>query len=334
MSNQRHPEMDLPATCFAKAREFVLRQARPLEQALYALHFENGSVEAVLRELVAYQNPDGGFGHGSEPDLRTPDSSAIATSHRLQLLRELSGCSRAAPPACSGDRQQTRQRGDRAPRLQQMLSGALDYLRTTLDQQNHVWPIIPPTTNNAPHAPWWTTKDLAKSWNGFRLNPTAELVGYFFVFGTPEDEPLRQSVLRGVLDYLESKQPDMHELLCCVRLAGMVELPAVAQEKIKQTVLATVERDPAKWPKYGLRPLTVVKSPSSPYYAGLRDSVEANLDYLIGEQGEDGAWSPTWSWGGAFPEAWEEAKRDWQGVLTLDALKVLRVFGRIANGND
>jgi hypothetical protein len=61
----------------------------------------------------------------------------------------------------------------------------------------------------------------------------------------------------------------------------------------------------------------------------LREAVEANLDYLIGEQGGDGAWAPTWNWGGLFPEAWPQARRDWQGVLTLDALKVLRAFGRI-----
>jgi hypothetical protein len=260
----------------------------------------------VLRELAAYQNPDGGFGHASEPDLRTPDSSAIATSHRLQLLREL-GVDAGHP----------------------LVRGALEYLRATCDRREHVWPIIPPTANNAPHAPWWTTRDLARSWNGFRANPTAELAGYFFVFGTPADEPFRQTVLRGTLDFLSAKPPDMHELLCYVRLAEMVPLPAAAQGIITDRVLATVERDPAKWPKYGLRPLTVVKTPASPYYAELREAVEANLDYLIGEQSEDGAWAPTWNWGGMFPEAWQQARRDWQGVLTLDALRTLRAFGRI-----
>jgi hypothetical protein len=291
---------------FVKAGRFLLEQARPLERALFRFRFADGARADVLRELAAYQNPDGGFGHGSEPDLRTPDSSVIATSHRLQLLRELAVD--AGHP---------------------LVRGAMEYLRATCDPREHVWPIIPPTANDAPHAPWWTTKDLAKSWHGFRANPSAEISGYFFVFGTAADESLRQAALQRTLEFLAAQPPDMHELLCYVRLAEMVPLPVAAQRTITDRVLATVERDPAKWPKYGLRPLTVVKSPSSPYYALLREAVEANLDFLIAEQNADGSWHPTWTWGNAFPETWPAAKRDWQGVLTLDALKALRAFGRI-----
>jgi hypothetical protein len=39
---------------------------------------------------------------------------------------------------------------------------------------------------------------------------------------------------------------------------------------------------------------------------------------------------PNWSWGGLWPDAWEQAKRDWTGVMTLDNLLKLRAFGRIA----
>jgi hypothetical protein len=318
--------MKLAPEQFARAAKFLREQARPLERALFRFHFEGGARENALRELAAFQNPDGGFGHASEPDLRTPDSSAIATSHRLQLLRELLAGSGTAfrsatdlAPGGSGSTAAT------------MVCGAMEYLRTTRDRTNHVWPIIPPSANNAPHAPWWTTKDLAQSWRGFRANPTAEITGYFFQFGTAADESLRQAALRHTLDFLAAQPPDMHELLCYVRLAEMVPLPVTAQQTITDRVLATTERDPAQWPKYGLRPLTVVKSPASPYCAALREAVEANLDFLITEQNADGSWHPTWSWGNAFPETWPVAKRDWQGVLTLDALKVLRAFGRISD---
>lgn len=298
--------MNLSQPGFDRAAQFLMRSARPLEQALFRLHFGNGTAANVLRELTAFQNPDGGFGRALEMDLRTPDSSAIATTHALQTAREI---------GLAADHE--------------LIRRTLDYLRTTCDAGPHVWPIIPPTANNAPHAPWWTTQDLTKAWNGFRANPTAELAGYFFVFGAPADEPFRQAVLRGTLDFLAVHPPDMHELLCYVRLAEMVALPEAAQRTIADRVVATVERDPAKWPKYGLRPLTIVKSPASPYFAPLREAVEANLDYWIAEQKDDGAWHPAWTWGNAFPETWPVAKQEWQGVLTLDALKVLRAFGRM-----
>lgn len=299
--------MKFSQTNWNQAREFMRTQARPIEWASFQQQFEAGNVGAVLAELVKFQNPDGGFGHGSEPDLRTPDSSAIATSHRLQLMREL-----------------------KLPANHPMVCRAMDYLRATCDRQNYVWPIIPLTAGNAPHAPWWSTKDLAKSWNGFRANPTADIAGYLFVFGTPADEPLRQTVLRGVLDYLTTRPPDMHELLCYVRLAEMVPLPATAQDALRRAVYGMVEPDPAQWPKYGLRPLTVVQSPASPYYNELRAAVEANLDFLIGEQTVDGSWVPTWSWADDSPEAWLVAKREWQGILTLEALTRLQAFGRVA----
>ena len=55
-------------TAFEKARTFVYRNARPLDLAIWQYHFENGSKEAVMHALSAYQNPDGGFGHGLEAD--------------------------------------------------------------------------------------------------------------------------------------------------------------------------------------------------------------------------------------------------------------------------
>ncbi len=48
---------------FTKGREFVYRNARPLEMALWEFHFEHGSAEEVLKRLAFFQNEDGGFGH-------------------------------------------------------------------------------------------------------------------------------------------------------------------------------------------------------------------------------------------------------------------------------
>ena len=68
-----------------RARAFINTQGRPLERALYSYHFDDGSAEAVLAELGHYRNDDGGFGHGIEPDLQTPDSSVLGTTVALQI---------------------------------------------------------------------------------------------------------------------------------------------------------------------------------------------------------------------------------------------------------
>ena len=73
---------------FASAKTFLERHGWPLDQASFAAAFEAGNTSKVLTELRRYQNRDGGFGHGLEPDVRLTDSSVIATTIALQTLAE------------------------------------------------------------------------------------------------------------------------------------------------------------------------------------------------------------------------------------------------------
>jgi hypothetical protein len=100
--------------------------------------------------------------------------------------------------------------------------------------------------------------------------------------------------------------------------------------KLKRILDNTVERDPEQWKNYGLPPLAVIASPQSPFADGFTEVISQNLDFIIGSQGEDGTWEPNWSWGDQWQEAWEQAKRDWTGWITLENLRKLRAFGRIA----
>lgn len=60
--------MKLTNQDFDAIRRWMHRNARPLDLARWQYHFESGSAEAVLQSLSAYQNEDGGFGHGLEAD--------------------------------------------------------------------------------------------------------------------------------------------------------------------------------------------------------------------------------------------------------------------------
>ena len=53
------------------------------------------------------------------------------------------------------------------------------------------------------------------------------------------------------------------------------------------------------------------------------------LDYQIAHQTPEGAWDLTWAWGDSYPEVWAQAKLEWRGHLTLEAVTQLRAFGRI-----
>jgi hypothetical protein len=77
----------LTGEAFNSAANFITNRARPLERTLFDFHFGSGSDSDVLVELKKFQNEDGGFGHGIEPDLRMPFSSPFSTSVAFQVLR-------------------------------------------------------------------------------------------------------------------------------------------------------------------------------------------------------------------------------------------------------
>lgn len=298
--------MKLSKERFQRAVDYLKSEARPLERSLYEYHFEDAPAEHVLDALAAFQNENGGFGHGLEPDIRLDDSSVIATTLAFQRFREVD-----------------------ASAHHPMVIKACRYLASTYDSKGINWQIIPANIDDAPHAPWWVFGgDLDKSMS----NPRAEIAGYLHDYPEHFPDEMRQIVTESVLDYLSS-QPDemeMHDLLCYIRLWQTRNLPAPTKaalfDKLKRIVDNTVERVPEQWRHYGMPPLAVIDSPASPFIAGFEDMIPANLDFIIASQDDAGVWLPNWSWGDQYPDAWEQAKRDWAGAITLENLRKLRAF--------
>lgn len=86
----------------------------------------------VLAELVRFQNEDGGFGRGLEPDFRLGASSALATTVAFQVLRELGATSEDAT-----------------------VGSGIAYFLSCFDTEKRKWPSTPKELNDEPHAPWW-----------------------------------------------------------------------------------------------------------------------------------------------------------------------------------
>ena len=306
---------NLSQAAFRRAKTFVMEQGRDLDRALLAFHFEDGTADDVLTALAAYQNDDGGFGHGLEPDLRTPASSVIATTVAFQNFRSL-----------------------RVPADHPLVHRGIAYLLETYDVSRQVWPIIPPEVEDAPHAPWWDYASSEAGFGGFLVNPRVEIVGYLHDYCGIVPTDLLDRLTAAVFEHLESlpDEVEMHDIICFVSLAETAALPESYRERIWAKLARAAEhgvaREPEELTGYVLKPLYLVSSPDSRLATGLADEVAMNLDFEIEQQGEDGAWSPNFSWGDQHPEAWEVAKREWQARMTLKNLRVLRDFGRIETG--
>ena len=294
-----------------RARGFVEDSGRPLERARLALQLDGGDAGAVIHELAQFQNADGGFGHGLEPDLRTPTSSALATTVGLQVLREVGA-------------------GEDHP----VVAGAIGYLVNTYDATRKAWEIIPEEADASPRADWWNYANTAEAFGRFLVNPRAEAVGYLYEHSASVPTAMLVELSADVLNHLGGSAPriEMHDFLCYLRLADAPNLPDELREPVVDRLRAsarhTVETDPNAWNGYCTTPLDVASTPTSLLASEFApQEIAANLDHLIASQTRDGAWAPPWEWG-SYPTAWRQAKREWKGVLTVRTLTTLRAYGR------
>lgn len=129
-----------------RARAFIATAGRDIDKARFAVHFDGQPVALLLEALAAYQNPDGGFGHGLEPDIGAPDSNPFATELALEycLLAD-------------------------APRDSPLLARAVAYLEETQGEDGG-WRFAPAVLEH-PLAPWF------QAWEWPNLNPACTLAG-------------------------------------------------------------------------------------------------------------------------------------------------------------
>jgi len=112
-----------------KARDFVYRSGTLLERALFAWLFEGGSLERLQQNILCYKNPDGGFGHGLEHDLKAPQSNPLALEYLLGMMKH------TGIPAGS------------------IFEGTADWVEAQMDERGDLR--NPPETQDYPLAPWW-----------------------------------------------------------------------------------------------------------------------------------------------------------------------------------
>jgi hypothetical protein len=301
---------------FGSARQFIKESARPLERARFEFHFEGAPPELVVAALVTFQNRDGGFGHGLEPDLRTPSSSALCTGIALSILRDI-GANSELP----------------------MVQRAVRYLQATWDSESWTWDGVPADANDHPHAPWWHDEDgsLARTFDDFLVIPRAQLVAHLNHYANLVSGDWLAALTQATVRDIEEIEPlgagGGDDLRYALTLAAEPSLHPRLRERLlrrlRPIVPAAVSVDLADWDSYVVTPLKVAPTPRSPVAHLVHEILHAYLDYALDQQSADGSWEPVWSWGDSYPDAWEQAAREWRGELTLEMLLALHTWDRI-----
>ncbi|MGW7686698.1 hypothetical protein ACWGID_38520 [Kribbella sp. NPDC054772] len=277
---------------FSAGRDFVRRDARVLERRVFATVFEGADAQGVVDALRGYQNADGGFGHGLEPDKRCPDSLPLDVEVAFDTLLGAGA------------------------RDEDMIRRAADWLGRTADENGAV-PLCGPAVEGYPraeHITEWTYKP--------GLNPTAGLVGRLGKLGL--DHPWRDKAAAWCASELAKGFPEdahgMSEALVFLEHTDDVDFDRIREWLPK---LQHYRGDAAD-PSYGVTPLSFVPTPDSFWRPLFTDEqLEAHLDRLIADQQDDGGWAITWEPPGPA------ATLEYRGAVTVGSLRTLKAYNRL-----
>lgn len=284
---------------FAAGRDFIRREARVLEQRLFATLFEDAPAAGVIAALGAYRNCDGGFGHGLEPDKLCPVSLPIDTEAALQAM------------AVAGTTDRT------------TIDAACDHLASM--SRDGAVPLATPAIESYPRAEHWSEWTYEPG-----VNPTAGLAGLLFALDV--EHPWRDDAAAFCWQALERGLPgDAHalgEALVFLEHVDDRDRAAAIAAGVRHHLphVSWLRMDPQD-PSYGVTPLGYAPNPASPWRSLFSDAaISGHLDRLHADQQPDGGWALTWEPPG------QAATLAYRGVVTLWALRVLTAYGRIEAG--
>lgn len=294
----------LTTDAIRRAENYILLSSRILERRRFDYLFGSGRPDDVVAALLPYRNPDGGFGHALEPDGRGPGSQPVTAGSALSIMDEVG--------AAGGD----------------LVTGVCDYL-VSISADDGGLPFVHPNLRDYPRAPWWQIPD---SYEGSLL-PTANLVGLLYKnkIEHPWLAPATEFCWR-MLDALT--ETHFYEATACLSFVDHVPDRGRAQRAaarlgqiVREGGQVSIPDSPESVAKAAGElhfPHDFATSPESLAHQWFSAAeLEISLDGLIGSQADDGSWPILWG-------IWNPVTAyEWGGWVTIEALKVLRAYGRI-----
>jgi hypothetical protein len=288
----------------AAARSFLAGHARVLDRRRCELLVNGGGAEPVLAALNAYRNPDGGYGHGLEPDLRAPESQPGAAWHAFEVFADIGPVT--APEAAE----------------------LCDWLDSVALPDGGL-PLALPVADPSACAPFWANADPEV----FSLQITALVAAYAnrvgrhdpAVAGHPWVARATTSCLAAI-EALETA-PEAYVLAFAVRLLDAVHdrepsAPALLSRLGEYVPADGRLRVAGGLPGESLTALDLAPEPRRPARTLLDEGVvAADLERLAAAQEEDGGWTVD------FQSYSPAAALEWRGYMTVRALSILRQNG-------
>ncbi|MDF2036036.1 hypothetical protein P2R12_03415 [Cytobacillus oceanisediminis] len=304
---------------FENTSRWIKRNGRPLESALWSYHFEDRNAEGVIKCIEAFQNDDGGFGHGIEPDFWSAHSSPMASWAAGQILIDI----------------------EAKPELN-VVKKLVNYLELTYMHEKKLWPSVVPSNNEYPHAPWWHwTESVQENWS---YNPSAELAGFLLHWSPPGSSAAEigwETIKNAVVYLMEADEVDRHEINNFHQLVKLMSKQETefdsrinyplkhTAEKVNALAYKAAGKNKGNWGLgYSATPLDFTEHPEDSLSMKFGTLIDDNLDFYIEQISNEGTWDISWSWG-QFDNEFQVARNYWKGILAVKRYKILHSFGRL-----
>ena len=287
-----------------KAKKFISNNARPLELAVYKYFFENESNQAVIDELLKFQNADGGFGHALEPDFFNPNSSPIATNDAIITLSRVNALDKGSD----------------------IVKGIVSYLEShdSFDKDKKRWLFAIDSNKDYPHAIWWEKKGDGIS----KFNPSVSLAAFMVCYG--KRTPLYEEIIKEAIEYLKNGEISgdavncyllAYELLTSHSIDDIVDLNAF-KTSLSKAIENCICKDISKYGvEYVPMPSVIFTGKYMEFITPeIIPLINAEKDILGKLQMEDGGFDITWKWYTPYTDEYEQARNWWRPRITIEKL--------------
>ncbi|MCU1377511.1 MAG: hypothetical protein JWN29_494 [Acidimicrobiales bacterium] len=283
------------------ATSFLATHGRMLDRRRFQLLLGDGDRDGVLAALDAYRNPDGGYGWGLEPDLRSPESQPTAAMHAFEVLAEL------------------------APATTPHALELCDWLAEHSLADGGL-PFALPVSDPAGCAPWWAQADHATS----SLQMTAQVAANAHVVARHAPAVAQHPWLTTATDWcLEAIRavdvaPHAYVLLFALRFLDAAADTVPDARGLLEHLGRHVPADGSMHVVGGtedemLHPLDFAPDPGRPVRSLFApDDIAADLDRLANLQQSDGGWVVD------YASVSPAAALEWRGYATVRAVAVLQ----------
>jgi hypothetical protein len=286
------------------AADFLASSARVLDRRRFDLLAGEGDAAAVLAAVDGYRNPDGGYGWGLEPDLRSRTSQPGGALHAFEAFAD------AAPVT--------------TPRAVELC----DWLATVTLHDGGL-PFALPVPDPAACAPFWASADGTES--SLQITAVVAAAAHRVAAAAPAvaAHPWLAQATEYCLGAVRDLGPDPHAMVLAFA-AQALDAASAATPEAAELIDALRRHVPADGllhvaggadDEY-MRPLDFAPFPGGPARTLFEPAVvERELQRLADAQQPDGGWAVD------FASYSPAATLEWRGHRTVQTLVLLRANG-------